>query len=109
MPMEEVCTHQFPLENFQDALNLVADSTGNSVKVRHLFTLIRITKLSPRASAGFDRSCSQGLIGDAVGPSVVGQGCREAKSRLQCMNSNRRQYFTSAVPRCLRCSHLLHL
>ncbi len=31
--MDEICTHQFPLEQFQEALDLVADSQGGSVKV----------------------------------------------------------------------------
>jgi threonine dehydrogenase-like Zn-dependent dehydrogenase len=33
LPMDEICTHQFPLERFQDALDLVGDSAGRSVKV----------------------------------------------------------------------------
>ncbi|KQS14599.1 iditol 2-dehydrogenase [Curtobacterium sp. Leaf183] len=33
LPMDEICTHQFPLERFQDALDLVGDSSGGSVKV----------------------------------------------------------------------------
>ncbi|MCJ1714692.1 zinc-binding dehydrogenase [Curtobacterium sp. VKM Ac-2922] len=33
LPMDEICTHQFPLERFQDALDLVGDSAGASVKV----------------------------------------------------------------------------
>lgn len=33
LPMESICTHQFPLERFQEALDTVADSSGNSVKV----------------------------------------------------------------------------
>lgn len=33
LPMDEICTHQFPLEQFQDALDLVGDSAGASVKV----------------------------------------------------------------------------
>lgn len=33
LPLERVCTHQFPLERFQDALDAVADSSGESVKV----------------------------------------------------------------------------
>lgn len=33
LPMSEICTHQFPLENFQEALDLVGDSAGASVKV----------------------------------------------------------------------------
>jgi threonine dehydrogenase-like Zn-dependent dehydrogenase len=33
LPMDEICTHQFPLERFQEALDLVADSAGGSVKV----------------------------------------------------------------------------
>ncbi|GAA3712982.1 erythritol/L-threitol dehyrogenase [Zhihengliuella alba] len=33
LPMERICTHQFPLERFQDALDMVADSSGASVKV----------------------------------------------------------------------------
>jgi hypothetical protein len=31
--MSEICTHQFPLERFQEALDLVGDSAGASVKV----------------------------------------------------------------------------
>ena len=33
LPLEEICTDQFPLEQFQDALDMVADSAGSSVKV----------------------------------------------------------------------------
>jgi threonine dehydrogenase-like Zn-dependent dehydrogenase len=33
LPMEEICTHQFPLERFQEALDLVGDSAGGAVKV----------------------------------------------------------------------------
>jgi threonine dehydrogenase-like Zn-dependent dehydrogenase len=33
LPMADVCTHQFPLERFQEALDLVGDSSGSSVKV----------------------------------------------------------------------------
>jgi threonine dehydrogenase-like Zn-dependent dehydrogenase len=33
LPMDEICTHQFPLDRFQDALDLVGDSEGGSVKV----------------------------------------------------------------------------
>ena len=33
LPMDEICTHQFPLERFQEALDLVGDSAGRSVKV----------------------------------------------------------------------------
>jgi threonine dehydrogenase-like Zn-dependent dehydrogenase len=33
LPMDEICTHQFPLEHFQQALDLVGDSSGASVKV----------------------------------------------------------------------------
>jgi threonine dehydrogenase-like Zn-dependent dehydrogenase len=33
LPMDEICTHQFPLDQFQAALDLVADSQGGSVKV----------------------------------------------------------------------------
>ncbi|MBA8991106.1 threonine dehydrogenase-like Zn-dependent dehydrogenase [Curtobacterium pusillum] len=33
LPMSEICTHQFPLEQFQEALDLVGDSAGASVKV----------------------------------------------------------------------------
>lgn len=33
LPIEDICTHQFPLEKFQEALDLVGDSSGNSVKV----------------------------------------------------------------------------
>ncbi|MFJ7289905.1 zinc-binding dehydrogenase [Curtobacterium sp. AB451] len=33
LPMSEICTHQFALEDFQEALDLVGDSAGASVKV----------------------------------------------------------------------------
>lgn len=33
LPLDEICTHQFPLERFQEALDLVGDSAGGSVKV----------------------------------------------------------------------------
>ncbi|MCZ2404617.1 alcohol dehydrogenase catalytic domain-containing protein [Paenarthrobacter sp. Z7-10] len=33
LPIEDICTHQFPLEKFQQALDLVGDSSGDSVKV----------------------------------------------------------------------------
>jgi threonine dehydrogenase-like Zn-dependent dehydrogenase len=33
LPMDEICTHQFPLARFQEALDLVGDSAGASVKV----------------------------------------------------------------------------
>ncbi|MFC4242517.1 zinc-binding dehydrogenase [Gryllotalpicola reticulitermitis] len=33
LPMAEICTHQFPLEKFQEALDLVGDSSGASIKV----------------------------------------------------------------------------
>ncbi|WP_439688900.1 zinc-binding dehydrogenase [Curtobacterium sp. SP.BCp] len=33
LPMSEICTHQFALEDFQQALDLVGDSAGASVKV----------------------------------------------------------------------------
>jgi threonine dehydrogenase-like Zn-dependent dehydrogenase len=33
LPMDEICTNQFPLDKFQDALDLVGDTTGASVKV----------------------------------------------------------------------------
>ena len=33
LPMSEICTQQFPLEDFQQALDLVGDSAGASVKV----------------------------------------------------------------------------
>jgi threonine dehydrogenase-like Zn-dependent dehydrogenase len=33
LPMDEICTNQFPLDKFQDALDLVGDTTGSSVKV----------------------------------------------------------------------------
>lgn len=33
LPMDDICTHQFPLEKFQEALDLVGDSAGSSVKV----------------------------------------------------------------------------
>jgi hypothetical protein len=31
--MDEICTNQFPLDRFQDALDLVGDTAGASVKV----------------------------------------------------------------------------
>lgn len=33
LPMDEICTHQFPLEKFQSALDLVGDTAGASIKV----------------------------------------------------------------------------
>lgn len=39
LPMDEICTHQFPLERFQEALDLVGDSAGRSVKVSLLPSL----------------------------------------------------------------------
>ncbi|MBD7995674.1 alcohol dehydrogenase catalytic domain-containing protein [Arthrobacter sp. Sa2CUA1] len=33
LPLDEICTDQFPLEKFQEALDKVADSSGESVKV----------------------------------------------------------------------------
>jgi threonine dehydrogenase-like Zn-dependent dehydrogenase len=33
LPMDEICTDQVPLERFQEALDLVGDSAGGSVKV----------------------------------------------------------------------------
>jgi erythritol/L-threitol dehydrogenase len=33
LPMDEICTNQFPLHEFQEALDLVGDTTGASVKV----------------------------------------------------------------------------
>lgn len=33
LPMDEICTHQFSLERFQEGLDLVGDSAGGSVKV----------------------------------------------------------------------------
>ena len=33
LPVERICTHQYPLEQFQDALDMVGDSSGASVKV----------------------------------------------------------------------------
>lgn len=33
LPMDEICTDQFPLDRFQDALELVGDTAGASVKV----------------------------------------------------------------------------
>jgi hypothetical protein len=32
LPMDRICTHQFPLEQFQEGLDMVADG-ANSVKV----------------------------------------------------------------------------
>ncbi|GMA28763.1 erythritol/L-threitol dehydrogenase [Arenivirga flava] len=39
LPLDEICTHQFPLERFQEALDLVGDSSGGSVKVSILPSL----------------------------------------------------------------------
>ncbi|WP_367643779.1 alcohol dehydrogenase catalytic domain-containing protein [Arthrobacter sp. PAMC 25486] len=33
LPLDEICTDQFPLDKFQDALDLVGDTAGASVKV----------------------------------------------------------------------------
>nr|WP_153144505.1 alcohol dehydrogenase catalytic domain-containing protein [Nesterenkonia halophila] len=33
LPMDTVCTHQYPLDDFQAALDMVGDSSGGSVKV----------------------------------------------------------------------------
>lgn len=33
LPMDEICTNQFPLDKFKDALDLVGDTAGSSVKV----------------------------------------------------------------------------
>ncbi|GAV96793.1 MAG: alcohol dehydrogenase catalytic domain-containing protein [Corynebacterium glutamicum] len=33
LPMDEICTNQFPLDQFQEALDLVGDTAGTSVKV----------------------------------------------------------------------------
>ena len=33
LPLDRICTDQFPLEKYQDALDLVGDSGGASVKV----------------------------------------------------------------------------
>jgi len=33
LPMEDICTHQVPLEQFQAALDLVGDTAGSSIKV----------------------------------------------------------------------------
>lgn len=33
LPMDEICTHQFPLADFQKALDLVGDTAGASIKV----------------------------------------------------------------------------
>lgn len=33
LPLDRICTNQFPLEQFQDALDMVADSQGDSIKV----------------------------------------------------------------------------
>jgi len=43
LPMDRICTHQFPLDRFQDALDLVADSEGGSVKVSIVPTLTHPT------------------------------------------------------------------
>jgi threonine dehydrogenase-like Zn-dependent dehydrogenase len=37
LPMEEICANQFPIEQFKDALALVGDTTGPSVKVSIVF------------------------------------------------------------------------
>ena len=36
LPMDEICTHQFSLDDFQQALDMVADTSGDSVKVSML-------------------------------------------------------------------------
>jgi threonine dehydrogenase-like Zn-dependent dehydrogenase len=36
LPMDEICTHQFALDDFQEALDMVADTSGDSVKVSML-------------------------------------------------------------------------
>jgi erythritol/L-threitol dehydrogenase len=41
--MSDICTHQFPLEQFQEALDLVGDSAGASVKVSLIPTLTEPT------------------------------------------------------------------
>ncbi|MBD8586027.1 alcohol dehydrogenase catalytic domain-containing protein [Frigoribacterium sp. CFBP 8766] len=43
LPMDEICTHQFPLDRFQEALDLVADSEGGSVKVSIVPSLTEAT------------------------------------------------------------------
>jgi erythritol/L-threitol dehydrogenase len=46
LPMDEICTHQFPLDRFQEALDLVADSQGGSVKVSIVPSLTEATTSS---------------------------------------------------------------
>jgi threonine dehydrogenase-like Zn-dependent dehydrogenase len=46
LPMDEICTHQFPLHRFQEALDLVADSEGGSVKVSIVPSLAEATTSS---------------------------------------------------------------
>ncbi|QKS13610.1 zinc-binding dehydrogenase [Curtobacterium sp. Csp1] len=51
LPMDEICTHQFPLEDFQQALDLVGDSAGASVKVSIIPSLSAPTTSAPTVSA----------------------------------------------------------
>jgi threonine dehydrogenase-like Zn-dependent dehydrogenase len=46
LPMDEICTHQFPLDRFQEALDLVGDSEGGSVKVSIVPSLTEATTSS---------------------------------------------------------------
>jgi threonine dehydrogenase-like Zn-dependent dehydrogenase len=46
LPMDEICTHQFPLDRFQEALDLVGDSQGGSVKVSIVPSLTEATTSS---------------------------------------------------------------
>jgi len=50
LPMDEICTHQFPLEDFQQALDLVGDSAGASVKVSIIPSLSAPTTAASTAS-----------------------------------------------------------
>ncbi|MCS5520364.1 zinc-binding dehydrogenase [Curtobacterium flaccumfaciens] len=51
LPMSEICTHQFPLEQFQKALDLVGDSAGASVKVSIIPSLTAPTTAAQAAQA----------------------------------------------------------
>ena len=51
LPLDEICTDQFPLDQFQDALDMVADSAGSSVKVSILPGLSEARHRSAQAEA----------------------------------------------------------
>lgn len=51
LPLDEICTDQFPLAQFQEALDMVADSAGSSVKVSILPGLSEPRHRSAQAQA----------------------------------------------------------